>query len=80
MGGARELDQEGRAMSRSRISEGFHRVGLVVAVPCVFLGLQAFVGGDRKVMLWWAAIGLGLYAVSRALGWIADGFFGGPKQ
>ena len=42
-------------MSRSRISEGFHRVGLVVAIPCVLVGLGFLISAgfhQNKIEQW----------------------------
>lgn len=68
-------------MSRSRISEGFHRVGLVLAIPFVIFGFAAaLVNRDEKLALSLLVIGLGLYATARAIGWITEGFRAAPEN
>ena len=108
-------------MSRSRISEGVHRVGLAGAVPLLLIAacwaasatllslnappvpkvipdaatwsgaplddpFDAYLRHHRNLseafsfLALFLPLGIGWYASARALGWIADGFFAGPKQ
>lgn len=64
----------------ARIHRGFHRVGIVLAVllaAVIALLVSASSAVDRQEWVFGGAIAVAVvYALSRALGWMAAGFFG----
>ncbi len=69
------------------ITRGFHRIGLVLSVPCVVVGsallsvgvvmlATGHSGGDQLVALAlpWMLFAAGLFALSRGIAWVVEGF------
>ena len=85
------LARFGRAQQRSKISEGFHRIGVAVGLSLfglfsivTFIGIFGADEGRLSMWLIYEMIGgvavLGLYGLVRLIGWIADGFASGLKM
>lgn len=69
--------------AEGRIERGFHRLGLLLGMPLVVIGLLvlpvAIWSGALEVYFWptiAVAIGGLLITLCNTLGWVASGFFG----
>ncbi|MET3483107.1 DUF2569 domain-containing protein [Methylobacterium sp. 1973] len=75
-------------MNRSRIAVGFHRVGLILAVPVAAIGAGLLIAGaagagDRSTLAAVGGVALAaagaLYATCWSVGWAVRGFMGEPE-
>lgn len=68
----------------SKVSQGFHRLGLVLALPFVPVAIFVFFwgafSGEAKIAIagsgFLLALAWGLYSICRLLAWILEGFTG----
>jgi hypothetical protein len=74
-------------MRANRIKRGFHRIGVVIAVPCLVIAVIALAMGfynwlqvssnfyvNIRIGIQWLAGGITWYVVAWAVGWIIAGF------
>jgi hypothetical protein len=72
---------QGTQVGRNRVSEGFHRLGVVVGTSGGIIGaLVGISGGLFGVLVGAVSMFLLAYGMVRLLGWIVAGFVSGPKH